>query len=108
LQVACVNPADLGGGPGELAPYFLAATETLPPPKLSTPWVTYPDLYTAHCASSGGATCLQVTTQTTAGRPVVTQPLGPDWGYHLDDINLTLGNLVQDVHVAESAYSQTR
>jgi Protein of unknown function (DUF3089) len=108
LQVACVNPAHLAGGPAELAPYFLAATQTLPPPKLSTPWVTYPNLYTAHCDSSGGATWLQITTQSTTGRPVVAQTLGPDWGYHLDDINLALGNLVQDVQVAESAYGQAR
>ena len=97
-QVACVNPADLGGhaGPGALTPYFL----------ISGSWVTYPDLYTGTCESSGGATWLQITTTKTAGdnRPVVQAGLGPDWGLHIYDMNLPLGNLVSDVSALEAAY----
>jgi hypothetical protein len=36
---------------------------------------------------------------------VVTEALGPTWGYHVNDINLTLGNLVNDVKAQESSYS---
>jgi hypothetical protein len=35
----------------------------------------------------------------------VTPTLGPTWGLHLDDVNLALGNLVNDVSAEETAYS---
>ncbi len=108
--MACVNPAALGGGTGELQPLFPASTSTPPPPQVTTPYVTYPHLYSAACQSAGGATWLQVTTlaQTVGSRPVVSEPLGPAWGYHLDDINLALDNLVDDVRAAEDAYTAIR
>jgi hypothetical protein len=105
LKVACVNPAAIGGGTAALTPYFLTATSTPPPPPVTTPWVTYPGLYSASCRYAGGASWLQVTTRIRAGRPVVTQAQGPTWGFHADDVNLALGNLVNDVSAAESRYS---
>jgi hypothetical protein len=105
VQVACVDPASIAGGSSLLTPYFLSATSTPPPPPLTTPWVTYPGLYRASCQHAGTATWLNIGTADVAGRPVVTQALGPTWGYHLNDINLTLGNLVDDVKTQESAYS---
>lgn len=108
VQVACVNPASIPGGTSVLTPYFLSATSTPPPPPLTTPWVTYPDLYSASCEHAGNATWLNVATTDVAGRPVVTQALGPTWGYHQDDINLALGNLVRDVEAQESAYGTHR
>lgn len=104
VQVACVNPASIGGGTADLDPYFPARPATQPAPPVSTPWVSYPGLYSASCRSAGGAGWLQVNTLTAAGRPVVTESLGPSWGYHVDDINLALGNLVSDVAAAESGY----
>lgn len=99
-QVACVNPAALGGGSGSLQPYYPAPAGT------GTPWVTYPGLYTASCESAGGATWLQVNHAATAGdkRPVVSESLGPLWGYHVDDVQLALGNLVDDVKAEEAAF----
>jgi hypothetical protein len=107
VQVACVNPAALAGGTGALQPWFLAATVATPPPAVTTPWVTYPGLYTATCTSAGGATWLEVDPVPGAdgGRPLVTETLGPTWGYHLDDINLATGNLVADVRAQERAYT---
>lgn len=99
VQVACVNPAEIGGGTADLVPYFPAV------PPVTTPWVTYPDLYSASCSSAGGATWLQVNDLTVAGRPVVSESLGAAWGYHVDDINLALGNLVDDVAAEEAAYT---
>jgi DUF3089 family protein len=102
LQVACVNPAAIGGGLGvaaDLVPYFPAS------PPVTTPWVTYPGLYSAACSNAGGATWLQVSHLTVAGRPVVSESLGAEWGYHIDDINLALGNLVDDVAAEEAAYA---
>ena len=97
-QVACVNPASLAGGTAGLSPYFRSGG---PPP-----WVTYPGLYTASCQTGEGATWLQVDATKSPGdnRPVVTAAGGPVWGYHGDDVNLTLGNLVSDVSALESAY----
>jgi Protein of unknown function (DUF3089) len=105
VQVACVNPASPGGGTADLQPEYPVSTFPPPPPPVHTAWVTYPDLYSATCRSANGATWLQVDTLSAGGRPVVTETLGPDWGYHPDDINLALGNLIADVAAAESAYT---
>jgi hypothetical protein len=106
VQVACVNPASLGGGTADLDPRFLTAVMPPPAPPVATPWVTYPGLYSAGCKSSRRASWLQVTDSAGAGdtRPVVTETLGPTWGYHLDDISLAVGNLVSDVALEEQSY----
>jgi Protein of unknown function (DUF3089) len=105
-QVACVNPAALGGGTAVLVPYFLTASLPTLSPAVHSPWVTFPGLYSATCEHTGDATWLQVTTATSSGnRPLVTESLGPAWGYHADDINLALGNLVGDVSAAEATYT---
>ena len=115
LQVLCTNPASLEGGTGTLSPYFVTkpfpgVTSTFTTPTtahLSTPWVSYPDHYTATCETSGGASWLQVTSVTNPGdhRPVVHQVLGPRWGLHLVDINIALGNLVDLVDDQPKAYA---
>jgi hypothetical protein len=104
--VACVNPASFSSAPGPLLPYFLSVATPVPGVTVDTPWVTFPGLYTARCLSRGGATWLQVTPTAVPKdpRPLVTASLGPDWGYHLDDVNLALGNLVSDVAQEEAAY----
>ena len=121
-QVACVNPAALGGGPGGLDPYLFTVTQTTQFPvdsgrltePVSTPWVTYPGLYSASCQQGGGATWLQVTSLagTSRTRPVVNDDpttgqlggTGPAWGYHGYEYWLTLGNLLQDVAGEEAAW----
>jgi hypothetical protein len=106
VQVLCTNPANLAGGSGALDPYFPTPGTTGASTDVTTPWVEYPDLYTAQCQSSGGATWLQI--DDIAGssdrRPQVTEILGPQWGFHLEDVNLALGNLVQIVSEEEAAY----
>jgi hypothetical protein len=106
LQVVCVNPVNFSNAKGPLMPYFLNAGSSVPGVKVTTPWVSYPGLYTAQCQSVGGATSLQVIPTGIAGdpRPRVTASLGPVWGYHLADVNLALGNLVRDVGREEAAY----
>src|SRR5580692_1603662 len=105
-QVACVNPAALAGGTGDLNPYLLTASQLTLKQKVPTPWVTYPGLYSATCEQGGGATWLQLTSLagTSHTRPVVTDSIlpgavdtGPAWGYHGYEYNLTLGNLLHDV-----------
>jgi hypothetical protein len=114
LQVLCVSPAALTGAGDELTPYFMTSTfpgvlgQGLPAPTATTPWVTYPDLYTGTCESSGGANWLEVNILKHAGdtRPVITQTLGDAWGLHLDDFNIDLGNLVTLVHNEAAVYSR--
>lgn len=126
-QVACVNPAALAGGAGDLDPYLLTATQMphLPIPgyerltePVSTPWVTYPGLYSASCEQGGGATWLQVTSLagTSRTRPVVNDnhlsglaaaDTGPAYGYHGYEYALTLGNLLSDVVGEEAAWESS-
>jgi len=124
-QVACVNPAALAGGPADLDPYLLTATQTTRFPidsgrltePVSTPWVTYPGLYSASCEHGGGATWLQVTSLagTSHARPVVNDNyvgtygggLGPAWGYHGYEYWLTLGNLLHDIAGQEAAWQRS-
>jgi len=103
-QVLCTNPADLGSkASASLSPLFPSTVSST-----GEPWVTYPGLYTGTCESQGGATWLQVTARPGDSRPVVTETLGPTWGLHLDDVNLALGDLVNDVRAAEAAYKGPR
>jgi hypothetical protein len=115
LQVLCVSPAALTGAGDELAPYFTTSTfpgvlgeDSHPAPDATTPWVSYPGLYTGICEHSGGANWLQVDIHKQAGdtRPVITQTLGDAWGLHLDDFNIDLGNLVTLVHDETAVYSR--
>jgi len=39
-------------------------------------------------------------------RPTVAESQGAQWGYHADDVNLALGNLVQDVAAAEATWQR--
>jgi hypothetical protein len=112
VQVACVNPAAIGGGTASLSTYWPVVTPlpipsmVPPPPSVTTPWLYYPHQYSATCENDDGASWLQVTPTGVKGdtRPLVTEIAGPSWGYHFQDINLALGNLVTDVHDAELSY----
>jgi hypothetical protein len=103
-QVACVNPATFSSGVGDLVPMYPTIVHLVR--GVITPWVVFPQLYTAHCMQQGGAAWLQVQRilpPTRDFRPSVTSG-GPMWGFHLDDMNLALGNLVLDVAYEEAAY----
>ncbi|MFZ0251263.1 MAG: DUF3089 domain-containing protein [Acidimicrobiales bacterium] len=100
-QVVCTNPAALGHTTAApLTPFFVSSASST-----GEPWVTYPGLYTGACESAGGATWLQIDSRAGDTRPIVTPTLGPTWGLHLDDVNLALGDLVNDVAAQEAAYS---
>jgi DUF3089 family protein len=121
-QIACVNPAAVSGGTADLDPYLLTVSQATRFPidsgrltePVSTPWVTYPGLYSASCEQGGGATWLQVTSLagTSRTRPVVNDDAttgqlggtGPAWGFHGYEYWLTLGNLLQDVASEEAAW----
>lgn len=101
LQVVCVNPAALSGGSATLTPVFPTLGA------LSTPWVSYPGLYTARCEQSNGISWLNVTKTTGPedDRPTVTEDDGPRYGYHVWDLGLAQDNLVSDVAAAEHTWT---
>lgn len=97
LRTLCVNPADPGGrGETPLRAFFHTGDRT--------PWVTYPGRYRGRCATSGTASWLQVDPRPGDPRPVVQQFLGPAWGLHASDVDLTLGDLVRLVKQQSHAY----
>jgi hypothetical protein len=105
-QVACVNPVDFSNAPGSPLPYFAANGAGLKGVTVTTQWVAYPHLYTATCEQSDGASWLNIASNATSTDPrtLVKAGLGPTWGYHTSDVNLTLGNLVLDVALEEASY----
>ncbi|MGZ6709058.1 MAG: DUF3089 domain-containing protein [Solirubrobacteraceae bacterium] len=113
LQVLCTNPAALGGGTGRLKTYVVArpfpgglgtAVNALlgSLPTISTPWLRPPGYYTAHCSHAGGASVLMVGAH--AGARVLKATPTPQWGLHLGDVNLALGNLTDVVARQAAAY----
>lgn len=98
-QVACVNPAAIGGGTAPLQPYVAHVNAA----GTTASWLTYPQLYTAECKTSGNTTWLQVTDVPSPSdhRPVVSDKRSAAFGLHEYDVNLALGNLVQDILVQE-------
>jgi len=98
----CVNPAALSGGSATLAPVFPSLGA------LSTPWVSFPGLYTARCEQSDGASWLNVTKATGPAdhRPTVTEKGGSAYGYHIWDLSLAQDNLVSDVAAAEITWTR--
>jgi len=125
MTAACSNPAALGGGSGELHPYLSADGRTIVgtfPPKewvpgktVDTPWVSVPGLLTAKCASNDNASgYLEVTLHPDPSRArtddIIGDLRGPggvqaNWGLHLVDVNLAMGNLLDIVGQQSKAWA---
>ncbi|MQA89275.1 MAG: DUF3089 domain-containing protein [Gemmatimonas sp.] len=115
LVAACTNPAVLDGGNGDLRAYFSTDRQAIvgtsdpgawvtPDRDIETPWVSLPGLLTARCTSNEFATYLEVTVNGDPADPRVDDIFGDlgapgriatDWGLHLVDVNLAMGNLVE-------------
>jgi hypothetical protein len=128
MVAACVNPASLGGGKGELHAYLAAdasaiAAEAAPPPAwvqgktVSTPFVSVPGLLTAECVSNEKFNYLSVhvnadpadpRTDDIAGDVVVGGQVLKDWGLHLIDANLAMGDLVDIVGEESKAWARRK
>jgi hypothetical protein len=113
-KVACTNPAALEGGRGRLVPYFPTDGKSLPIlPALSpdwvdpslgveidTPFVTLPKFLEAECAEHDGLTYLSIIVHGDPADPRIDDiggDLTPEWGLHLVDANVAMGNLVRIV-----------
>jgi hypothetical protein len=115
-EVACVSPADLSGDHGLNETY--TRTEPFPgliglglaqlylgfQPKASTPWVSPGEKYRSHCVYSNGAHVLMVKAAAPATILPVASPTA-DWGLHLADMNLPLGNLQRVLEHQIAAYA---
>ncbi len=125
MQAACVNPAALGGGSGELHAYLSAAGRSIvgsaaeprpwvtPAKPIETPFVSVPGLLTAQCVANDKGSYLEVTVHGNPADPRVDDIAGdvmangevnPSWGLHLIDVNLAMGNLVDIVREQGKAY----
>jgi hypothetical protein len=129
MVAACTNPAALGGGSGELHAYLDSTGRTIttntpakpwvtPEQKVDTPWVSVPGLLTAKCASNDNASgYLEVTVHGDPNDPRVDDIVGDigvgtnvlaNWGLHLIDVNLSMGNLLDIVSAQTRAYLAKR
>ena len=119
LEVLCTNPAALGGGSAPITPISpsapfapgttIATAITITGvelPAAATPWVEIPNAYTARCSSAGGADVLQISPRN--GAPVYNPSPDANWGLHLVDANIALGNLVGLVRSQIAAYESRR
>ncbi len=123
-EAACVNPAALGGGSGPVhayltahANYIVAAANPLPPwatgKTVLTPFVSVPGMLTAECARNENGTYLSITVHNDPKDPRVDDIRGDvvfngqvqaNWGLHLIDMNLFMGNLLDIVRSETKAY----
>ncbi len=121
---ACVNPAAPAGGSAPLKAFMAAhgaliagaaaqPAWTNPPEPIDTPFVELPGLLSAECVSNAHGDYLAVTLHPTPGGRrandipgdvVVDGKLQPNWGLHLIDANLTMGNLLDVVGAQSRAY----
>jgi pimeloyl-ACP methyl ester carboxylesterase len=106
-EVLCTNPASLANPDATTAldPYFWIADR---PSRLvlTTDWVAFPALYTAECHHAANATWLQINDigSATDTRTRLALTNGAQWGYHVYDFNVALGDLVTDVTTEIAAY----
>ncbi len=121
----CTNPAALGGGSGPLRSYLSARGRSItgssaepgpwvtPAQPIETPFVSVPGLLTAQCVSNEHGSYLEITvhgdptdprTDDIAGDVVTNGQVQANWGLHLIDVNLAMGNLLDLVDVQSKTY----
>jgi Protein of unknown function (DUF3089) len=125
MIAACVNPASLHGGAGSLVSYFPTKRESIAPgaqeapdwdkgKTIDTPFVTLPGLLTAQCARTPEFNYLAIHINADPASPRTSELVGDvqvngqilrDWGLHLIDANLAMGNLVEIVRREGEAWT---
>jgi hypothetical protein len=126
LAAACVNPASLAGGEGPLHSYLPSGAESIAPgaqtpgpwvagKTVNTPFVSVPGLLTARCVSTPEFNYLSVHINADPASPRTSELIGDvvvggqaqtNWGLHLIDANLAMGNLVDIVRQEAAAWVQ--
>jgi hypothetical protein len=125
MTAACTNPAALGGGAAPLKAYLsngmnIASSSAPTPewvkgkPNPTTPFVAVPGLISGQCVTKDGFSYLEAKVNADPNDPRtdaisgdVTGPGGvvaKDWGLHLIDANIAMGDLVDVVGQQAKAY----
>jgi hypothetical protein len=123
----CTNPVNFGDGPGDLHAYLSATGRTITNQQpqaawvagtsIDTPWVSVPGLLSARCRSNDYATYLEITVNGNPADPRADDIAGDlglpgrplaDWGLHLVDVNLAMGNLLDIVAQQAKAWVSRR
>ncbi|MGA2551313.1 MAG: DUF3089 domain-containing protein [Burkholderiaceae bacterium] len=122
MEVACTDPVALSGEP--IGSFLPTRRNLLGQPQetqgwsefiqgIATPFVSLPGLIDAHCVSSDEGSYLAISVTRASGDPrpsdipgdlLVQGRLLSDWGLHLIDVNLALGNLIEIVEEQGRAY----
>jgi hypothetical protein len=128
LVGACTNPAALGGGSAPLRAYLATEGQMIvgawpsppwvaPARPVETPWVSVPGLLSARCTSNEHGTYLEVTVNSDSADPRIDNIGGDlrvgnqiltDWGLHLIDVDLGIGDLVDIVKQQSRAWQSRR
>jgi Protein of unknown function (DUF3089) len=126
LEAACVNPAALAGGSGPVHAYFgtrsaivssSSQVDWVKGKTVDTPFVSVPGLLTAECQKNDIGTYLAVTvhgdpasarTADIPGDVVAVGQVRPEWGLHLIDASLFMGNLIDIVRDEAAAYARAK
>jgi Protein of unknown function (DUF3089) len=105
---ACNNPAALAGGSALLTPYYrVGSVGVLNPPAVSTPYYTVPDFLRGECVVKDGFSFLEITVLGNPADPRaddINGDLTPEWGLHLVDVHLAMGDLVKLVGAQIASY----
>lgn len=102
----CVNPAAPGGGRAVAQDYFPASAAQ--DPTVTTPFVSFPDLLEAECVQREGFSYLEVTVRADPADPRIDDipgDLTPEWGLHVVDLNVAMGDIVAMVAAQQAAYA---
>ena len=116
----CVNPVDPAGGAAVSSPYFTVQgsggivsrgaqpfDDEARTQEITTRYVMYPDMVTVDCIDDGQFGYLQLTVTSADGPRIddIGGDLTPDWGMHLVDVNVAMGNLAELVASQSAAAS---
>ena len=127
LVAGCTNPAALKGGSGDLHAYLSTrgsgTSAAAPKPwvtdarAIDTPFVSVPGMLTAECVSNDKGSYLAVTVHSDPADPRTDEITGdvvregkvlPEWGLHLIDVNLGIGNLIDVVSDQAKVYRSSK
>ena len=118
-EAICTNPAALGGGSARIDPVFpgvpfapgttigaLTIATGAPMPSVRTAWRSFPGSYSARCSKADGASVLQISPR--GGATPLNPVPAPNWGLHVTDANIALGNLSELVRRQARSYLRSR
>jgi hypothetical protein len=121
---ACVNPAAVAGGSAMLRPYFPTSNASsilgslgsmdagqpwLKGTEIQTPFVMMPNFLSGQCMSERGFNYLSITVHADpadARADNFSGDISADWGLHLVDVSVVMGDIVALVQTQTAAYQE--